>query len=97
MIASTTATLRSASKITVSEAEIEEFYAGNVASFDLPESFRVAHILVTPAEGPTITNSTGDDATTPEEAAAKAQTLLRDIQGGLDFAIVAQQFSEDPE
>ena len=84
------------SKITVSEAEIQEFYDANVESFDLPEGFRVAHILVTASPDLTITNSTGDDAETPEEAAAKAQRLLRDIQGGLDFAIIAQQYSEDP-
>lgn len=84
------------SKITVSEAEIREFYSANVDSFNLPEGFHVAHILVTPERDLTITNSTGDDAQTSEEAATKAQRLLRDIRGGLDFAVVARQYSEDP-
>jgi peptidyl-prolyl cis-trans isomerase SurA len=84
------------SKISITQAEIEEFYAENVASFNLPESFRLAHILVTPSADATITNSTGDDAQTSEEAATKAQRLLRDIQGGQDFATVARQYSEDP-
>jgi peptidyl-prolyl cis-trans isomerase SurA len=84
------------SKISVSQAEIEEFYAANVESFNLPEGFHVSHILVTPAPDLTITNSTGDDAETAEDAAAKAQRLLRDIQGGLDFGAVARQYSEDP-
>jgi len=84
------------SKITITQAEIEAFYNDNVESFNLPEGFHVAHILVTPERDLTVTNSTGDDATTPEEAAAKAQRLLREIQGGLDFAVVARQYSEDP-
>jgi len=84
------------SRISVSQAEIEEFYDSNVESFDLPESFHVSHILVTPGPDQTIANSTGDDALTSEAAAAKAQTLLRDIQGGQDFATLARQFSEDP-
>lgn len=84
------------SRISVSQAEIEEFYNANVERFDLPESFRVSHILVTPTVDLTITNSTGDDASTSEEAAEKAQRLFRVIQGGEDFATVARQYSEDP-
>ena len=84
------------SKISVSEAQIEEFYNRNIESFNLPESFRLAHILITPFEDPQPTNSTGDDATTEQDAVAKAERLLREIQGGSDFATVARQFSEDP-
>ena len=84
------------SRITVSQAEIEEFYNANVERFDLAPSFQVAHILVTPAPDATITNRTGDDAVTAEQAAEKAQMLLREIQGGQDFAVVAREYSEDP-
>ena len=84
------------SKISVSDAEIEDFYNKNTESFNLPETFRVAHLLVTPVADADITNLEGDDATTPEEARQKAARLLRDIQGGQDFATVARQFSEDP-
>jgi peptidyl-prolyl cis-trans isomerase SurA len=83
------------SKITVSDAEIKDFYDKNKASFNLPEGFQVAHILVTPAPEPGPTNTKGDDAKTPEEAQQKAARLLRDIQGGADFATVAREFSED--
>jgi peptidyl-prolyl cis-trans isomerase SurA len=84
------------SKISVSEAEIKSFYDKNKASFNLPESYRVAHILVTPVADPAIRNTQNDDAKTPEEARQKAARLLRQIQGGADFAAVAQQYSEDP-
>jgi peptidyl-prolyl cis-trans isomerase SurA len=85
------------SKISVSQAEIEAFYNANVDSFNVPEGFHVLQIMVTPQEDLTITNSTGDDATTTEEAAEKAQRLLRQIRvDGQDFGVMARQFSEDP-
>ncbi len=84
------------SKISVSDAEIKDFYEKNKKSFDLPESFRIAHILVTPAPDPQVRNGKNDDAKTPDEARQKASRLLRDVQGGQDFAVVARDFSEDP-
>ena len=84
------------SKISVSEAEIEDFFNKNKESFNLPETFRIAHILVTPVEDTEINNAEGDDATTPQAASQKAQRLLTQIQGGADFATVARGFSEDP-
>ncbi len=84
------------SKISVSEIEIEDFFNKNKESFNLPETFRLAHVLITPVEEPEVTNTEGDDAKTPAEASAKAQRLLRQIQGGGDFATLARQLSEDP-
>jgi peptidyl-prolyl cis-trans isomerase SurA len=84
------------SKISVSEAEIQSFYDKNKQSFNLPESYRIAHILVTPVADPVIQNTQNDDAKTPADAQQKALRLLRQIQGGSDFAMTAQQFSEDP-
>jgi len=84
------------SKISVSDAGIKDFYEKNKESFNLPEQFRVAHILVTPVGDPQVRNGKNDDAKTPEEARSKAARLLRDIQGGQDFAVVARDYSEDP-
>ena len=84
------------SKISVSDADIAEFFEKNRDSFDLPQSYHFAHILVTPVAEQGDTNLEGDDATTEEEAIAKATRLLRDIQGGQDFGTVARQYSEDP-
>ena len=53
--------------------------------------------MVTPVPDAQITNAKHDDAKTPAEAQAKAARLLRDIQGGQDFAVVARDWSEDAE
>ena len=84
------------SKISVSDADIETFFETNKEAFDLPRSYHFAHILITPVEDQGLNNLEGDDATTGPEAIEKAERLLRDIQGGQDFASVARQYSEDP-
>jgi peptidyl-prolyl cis-trans isomerase SurA len=84
------------SKISVTDAEIKNFYDKNKDSFNLPESYHIAHILVTPVAEPELHNLKNDDAKTPEEAKAKAARLIKDIQGGKDFAVVAKESSEDP-
>jgi peptidyl-prolyl cis-trans isomerase SurA len=84
------------SKISVTDAEIKAFYDKNKENFNLPESYHIAHILVTPMPDPELHNGNNDDAKTPEEAKAKAARLLKEIQGGRDFATVAKESSEDP-
>ena len=84
------------SKITVSEAEIKNLYDKNKEQFNLPEGYHVAHILVTPVADAQLRNTKNDDAKTPEDARAKANRLLKEIQGGKDFAVEAREYSEDP-
>jgi len=84
------------SKITVSEAEITDYFGRNKHNYNLPESWHVQHILVTPFPDQQLNNAKGDDAKTDDEARQKVQTLLRRILGGEDFGIVARDFSEDP-
>jgi peptidyl-prolyl cis-trans isomerase SurA len=84
------------SKISVTDAEIKAFYDKNKDSFNLPESYHIAHILVTPVADPDLHNQKNDDAKTADEARAKAARLLKDVQGGRDFATVAKESSEDP-
>ena len=83
------------SKISVTDAEIKAFYEKNKETFNLPESYHIAHILVTPVADPDLPNK-ATDAKTPEEARQKAARLLRDIQTGKDFVTVARESSEDP-
>ena len=85
------------SRVNVSDAEIKDVYDKNKESFNLPEGYRLQHIMVTPYQDEQINNAKRDDAKSPIEAQAKAARLLRDIQGGLDFAIVARDWSEDPD
>jgi len=84
------------SKISVTDGEIKDFYEKNKQSFNLPESYHIAHILITPVADPELRNAKNDDAKTPDEARQKAVRLLKDIQGGRDFATVAKESSEDP-
>jgi peptidyl-prolyl cis-trans isomerase SurA len=84
------------SKISVTDAEIKAFYEKNKESFNLPESYHIAHILVTPVADPELHNAKNDDAKSPEEARQKAARLLKDVQGGRDFGTVAKEYSEDP-
>lgn len=85
------------SRINVSDGEIKDVFDKNKASFNLPEGYHLQHIMVTPAPDAQITNAKHDDAKNPVEAQAKAARLLRDIQGGQDFAVVARDWSEDAE
>jgi peptidyl-prolyl cis-trans isomerase SurA len=84
------------SKISVTDAEISTFYEKNKASFNLPESYHILHILTTPVADPELRNGNNDDAKSPEEARQKAVRLLKDIQSGKDFSVVAKESSEDP-
>ena len=84
-------------KITVSDAEIKDFYEKNKANFNLPEAYHVAHILVTPLAEPGQTNAKKDDAKTEDEARQKATRILKEIQGGADFATQARDYSEDAQ
>ena len=84
------------SKISVTDAEIKNFYDKNKDSFNLPESYHIAHILVTPVADPDLHNGKSDDAKSAEEAKQKAARLLKEVQGGRDFGAVAKDYSEDP-
>ena len=84
------------SKISVTDAEIKGFYDKNKESFNLPESYHIAHILVTPVPDQEMANEKKDDAKTPDDARQKAARLLKDVQSGRDFGVVARESSEDP-
>jgi peptidyl-prolyl cis-trans isomerase SurA len=84
------------SKISVTDAEIKTYYDKNKDSYNLPESYHIAHILVTPVADAELNNAKKDDAKTPDEARQKAARLLKEVQSGRDFAVVAKESSEDP-
>jgi len=87
-----------ASKVTVTDQDVTAFFEANRAQFNRPEdAYHIAQIAITPVRDPQIANRTGDDATTPQEAAAKAQMVMARLKEGAAFAEVAADFSEDPE
>jgi peptidyl-prolyl cis-trans isomerase SurA len=87
-----------ASRLTVTDGEIAAYYERNRASFDVPEThYHLAQIAVTPTAEPKLRNLKNDDARSPAAARRKIQMLYIQLQAGADFAVVAQQYSEDPK
>ena len=85
-------------KIGVTDADITAFYEANKASFNRAEdAVHIAQIVITPVREPQRTNRTGDDASTPQEATAKAQMLMAKLKGGAAFGDLAADYSEDGE
>jgi peptidyl-prolyl cis-trans isomerase SurA len=86
------------SKVAVTDQEINDFFNANRAQFNVAEeSYRIAQIVVTPVRDPRVQNGTGDDAATPEAAAAKVRMLMERLKAGAPFGDLAAGYSEDPE
>jgi peptidyl-prolyl cis-trans isomerase SurA len=85
------------SKISITEAEIANFYGANKASFNRAEpGVHLSQILVTAAPDPNVRNLKNDKAQNDEQAQKKIQALLARIRQGEDFAMLAENYSEDP-
>lgn len=72
----------------VSPQEIQQFYQKHQAEYSVPEQARSRHILIVVPPGA--------DAQIDAGAKAKAEELLKQIQGGANFADLARKFSDDP-
>ena len=72
----------------VSQQEIQQYFAQHQAEYTVPEQARSRHILIKVAPGA--------DAKTDAAAKAKAEGLLKQIQGGANFAELARKNSDDP-
>jgi peptidyl-prolyl cis-trans isomerase SurA len=85
------------SKVAVSDQDVTAFFNLNAAQFNLPEeSYHLAHIVVTPTSDAQVTNTTGDNATTPQAATAKVQMLMERLKAGVPFQDLAMSYSEAP-
>ena len=85
-------------KVSVSDQQVTDFFNANRSQFNLPEdAYHLAQIIITPVRDQQISNRTGDDAATPQAAAAKIQMLMEKLKGGAPFGDLARDFSEDPE
>jgi peptidyl-prolyl cis-trans isomerase SurA len=86
------------SKVAVTDAEITAFFNANRPQFNVPEeSYHIAQIVVTPVREAQASNRSGDDAATPQAAAAKAQMLMDRLKAGAAFQELAADYSEDPQ
>ncbi len=70
------------------EEEIKAFFEENKERFAEPESVVASHILIS-------VDASDDDAVKAEKK-AKAEAILKDLQGGADFAAVAAEKSDCP-
>jgi len=84
------------SKISITDGEITNFYNNNKASFNPPEpTVHIAQILVTPFPDPNVRNLKNSKAQNEKEARAKIEGLANQLRQGVDFSMLAQNYSED--
>ncbi len=84
------------SHISISDADVAAFYNANKATFNLPEArIHLAQILVTPNPSPNISNLKNDKAQNDQQAKNKIQMIDLRVKQGEDFAMLAQNYSED--
>jgi peptidyl-prolyl cis-trans isomerase D len=67
--------------------EIQAYYNAHQTEYQQPEQSRSRHILIKFPDGKSKTDA---------EAKATAESLLKQIQGGANFADLAKKYSEDP-
>ncbi len=85
------------SHISISDKDVSDFYVENKASFNFPEpQVRMAQILVTPTPDPNVRNLKNDKAQNDDQAQKKINMILARLRQGDEFAMLAQNFSEDP-
>jgi peptidyl-prolyl cis-trans isomerase D len=70
------------------QQEIQQYFSAHQSEYSVPEQSRARHILIKVAQGA--------DAKTDAAAKAKADDLLKQIQGGANFAELAAKNSDDP-
>jgi peptidyl-prolyl cis-trans isomerase D len=70
------------------QQEIQQYYNAHQSEYSVPEQARARHILIKVAPGA--------DAKTDAAAKAKAESILKQIQGGANFAELAKKDSDDP-
>ncbi|HZT32303.1 MAG TPA: peptidylprolyl isomerase [Bryobacteraceae bacterium] len=85
------------SHITITDADVANFYTVNKASFNLAEpQIHMAQILVTPLPDPNVHNLKNSKAQNDTEAKQKIQDIAARLKQGEDFTMLAQNYSEDP-
>ncbi len=86
------------SHISISDKDVADFYNQNRDSFNLAEpQIHMAQMLVTPRPDPSTRNLKSDKAQNEEQARKKIQMLEARLKKGEDFAMLAQNYSEDPD
>ena len=85
------------SHITITDADVKNFYNANKASFNLAEpAIHMAQIMVTPFPDPNVRNLKNSKAQNEKDAKAKIEDIEARLKRGEDFGSLAQNYSEDP-
>jgi peptidyl-prolyl cis-trans isomerase SurA len=85
------------SKITVTDADVTNYFNLHKAEFDLIEpQYHLSRIVVTGVPSAQPGNLQGSKATSDAEAKKKIQALKNRLDSGEDFGTIAMNFSEDP-
>ena len=85
------------SHVTITDADVTSFYNANKKSFNFAEpQVHMAQILVTALPDPNVRNLKNSKAQNDAEASAKIKDLEARLKRGEDFAMLAQNYSEDP-
>jgi peptidyl-prolyl cis-trans isomerase SurA len=85
------------SHISISDKDVTDFYNANKSSFNFPEpQVHLAQILVTITPDPNVKNLKNDKAQNEDQARKKIEMLAARMRQGEDFAMLAQNYSEDP-
>ena len=84
------------SQISITDKDITDFYNSNKPSFNLAEpQIHMAQVLVTPGPDPNVRNLKNDKAQDDDQAKKKIENLYARLRQGEDFAMLAQNYSED--
>jgi peptidyl-prolyl cis-trans isomerase SurA len=86
------------SHITITDADVATYYKANKAMYNHAEPLiHMAQILVTPGPNPEVRNLKNSKAQNDQEARQKIEDISARLQRGEDFAMLAQNYSEDPQ
>ncbi len=85
------------SKIAITDADVRAFYEANKASFNLAEpAVHMAQIFVSPFADANVRNLKNSKAQNDREAKVKIEDIMARLRRNDDFAMLAQNYSEDP-